>query len=393
MNIRRIILIVMDGVGVGELPDALEFGDAGSNTLKHVADKVRGLNLPNLQRMGLGNITDICGVDPVQETIGAYGKMNEISKGKDSIIGHWELIGIYSSRPLPLFPQGFPKELVLEFETKIKRKVIGNQVASGTEIINRLGYEHMLTGNPIIYTSADSVFQVAAHEKVIPVSELYNICETARSILTGKYAVGRVIARPFFGEPGNYWRTEHRRDWSLPPKRPNLLEKLHSAGYDVIAVGKIDEIFAFSDITASAHTIANKDSIEKIVEFLHTGFHGLLFANLIEFDMVYGHRNNPEGYARALVEFDMQIPEILNAMKPSDILIITSDHGNDPVTPSTDHSREYVPLLVCGSKIKPGVNLGVRQTFADVAASIAEIFALSPLEQGTSFVPEIILCQ
>lgn len=389
-RIERVVLIVLDGVGVGELPDAADFGDEGSNSLAHTAEAVGGLHLPNLQQMGLGNITPIQGVPPKPDATGAYGKMAERSKGKDTTIGHWELTGIYSPRALPLFPQGFPHELVADFERRIGRKVIGNKAASGTEIINELGDEHVKTGQPILYTSADSVFQVAAHEQVIPTAELYKICEIAREMLKGEYAVGRVIARPFLGESGHYWRTERRKDWSLLPPRPTLLDKLSAAGYDVLAVGKIDDIFARRGITQSAHVINNKDGIAKIIEFLGGEFHGLLFANLIEFDMLYGHRNNPQGYARALEDFDVHVPEIMAAMGESDILIITSDHGNDPVTPSTDHSREHVPLLVGGQVIQPGVDLGIRTTFADVAATIADLFDIDPPESGTGFKQEII---
>jgi phosphopentomutase len=389
-KIERVVLIVLDGVGAGELPDAADFGDEGSNSLAHTAEAVGRLHLPNLQQMGLGNITPIQGVPPKPDATGAYGKMAEKSKGKDTTIGHWELTGIYSPQALPLFPHGFPPGLVADFERQIGRKVIGNKAASGTEIINELGDEHVKTGQPILYTSADSVFQVAAHEQAIPIAELYKICEIAREMLKGEYAVGRVIARPFLGKSGHYWRTERRKDWSLLPPRPTLLDKLSAAAYDVLAVGKIDDIFARRGITQSAHVINNKDGVAKIVEFLHGGFHGLLFANLIEFDMLYGHRNDPQGYAHALEEFDAQVPEIMRAMTESDILIITSDHGNDPVTPSTDHSREHVPLLVGGQAIRPGVDLGIRTTFADVAATIADLFDIGPLELGTSFRQEIL---
>ncbi len=389
-RIERIVLIVLDGVGAGELPDATDFGDEGSNSLAHAAQAVGGLHLPNLQQMGVGNITTIQGVPSQPDASGAYGKMAERSKGKDTTIGHWELTGIYSPQALPLFPHGFPPELVADFERRIGRKVLGNKTASGTEIIHELGDEHVRTGQPILYTSADSVFQVAAHEQVIPIAEFYKICEIAREMLTGEYAVGRVIARPFLGESGHYWRTERRKDWSLLPPRPTLLDRMSASGYDVLAVGKIDDIFARRGITRSAHVINNKDGVAKIIEFLGGEFHGLLFANLIEFDMLYGHRNDPQGYARALEEFDRQVPEIMGAMAERDILMITSDHGNDPVTPSTDHSREYVPLLVGGQTIRPGVDLGIRATFADVAATLADIFNVGPLEIGTSFRQEII---
>lgn len=389
-NIKRVILIIIDGVGVGELPDSSDYNDQGSNSLKHVADFVGGLNLPNLRKMGLGNITEIYGVKPVSEPIGAYGKMQEASRGKDSIIGHWEIIGIYSSKPLPLFPHGFPKNLISSFENEIGCNIIGNKVASGTEIIEELGDEHVKTGSLIVYTSADSVFQIAAHEEIVPIPDLYRICESARKLLTGEYGVGRVIARPFLGTSGNYWRTGNRRDWSIPPPGLNLLVKLYNKGYTIISVGKIDDIFAHRYITISAHTLNNKETMEKIVEFLKTDFHGILFANLIDFDMLYGHRNNPEGYAKALEEFDDRISELMEGLGTDDILIITSDHGNDPVTPSTDHSREYVPLLISGKRVESNVDLGIRETFADVGASIADLFHVGSLDLGKTFINEIL---
>lgn len=387
MNIERIVLIVLDGVGVGELPDAADFNDAGSNSVSNVAKDVGGLNLPNLQKMGLGNLTDIIGVPPRIDTTGAYGKMAELSKGKDTIIGHWELAGVVSPEPLPVFPNNFPPELIKEFENRINREILGNIHASGTEIINQFGDEHVKTEKPIVYTSVDSVFQIAAHEKIISISELYSICETAREILTG---VGRVIARPFLGKSGHYWRTEHRKDFSLLPPEDTLLDKLSKNGYDVINVGKIDDIFAFRGITNSFHTTNNHDTTNKIIELLNSDFHGLLFANLIDFDMVYGHRNDTKGYAQALEEFDKKNPVVQNSMRTNDVLIITSDHGNDPTTPSTDHSREYVPLLVSGSKIRSGIDLGTLSTFADVGASIAEVFGVSGFEVGESFMSKIL---
>jgi phosphopentomutase len=390
MQIERVILIVLDGVGVGALPDAAEFGDVGSNSLLNTARAIGGLSLPNLQRMGLGNLTTIRGVPPATRATGAYGKMAEMSKGKDTIIGHWELAGVYSPKPMPLFPHGFPSELVTEFEHRIGRKILGNKAASGTEIIQELGDEHCRTARPILYTSADSVFQVAAHEEVVPVSELYQICELAREMLVGDNAVGRVIARPFSGTSGHYRRTERRRDWSLFPPSPTVLDKLSLAGYDVIAVGKIEDIFVRRGITASAHTTNNLDSIVSTLEFLRDDFRGLLFTNLIDFDMLYGHRNDPCGYAQALAKFDVQLPVIFRSLRSHDLLIVTSDHGNDPVTPSTDHSREYVPLLVSGPSVKGGVDLGIRSTFADVAATITDLFGLDSCDIGTSFVQEVL---
>lgn len=391
MKIRRIILIVLDGVGVGELPDAAEFDDQGSNSLAHAAEAVDDFALPNLGMMGLGNLTSIMGVPPCKQSSGAYGKMNERSKGKDSIIGHWELTGICSDKPLVVFPNNFPPALISLIEYHIGRQVIGNIHASGTVIINQLGDEHRRTGKPIVYTSADSVFQVAAHEETISLSELYAMCEKIRILLTGQYNVGRVIARPFRGISGLYQRTEQRRDWAVKPPHPTLLDKLVKAGYEVIGLGKIDEIFAFQGLTQSYHTRNNPDTTKQLIDLLPTDFHGLLFANLIDFDMIYGHRNDYQGYAQALQAFDAKVPEILNHLKNDDLLIITSDHGNDPVTPSTDHSREYVPLLVNGKAVKSAINLGIRSSFADVSASIAEAFNLPDKEIGESFISEVLL--
>jgi phosphopentomutase len=386
MDIRRVVLIVLDGVGAGETPDAADFGDQGSHSLAHAAEAVGGLCVPHMQALGLGNITPIAGVAPVKNPSGAHGKMAEISRGKDTTIGHWELAGLYSPLPLPVFPQGFPPALVAEYERRIGRKVIGNYPSSGTEIIRLLGAEHVNTGAPIIYTSGDSVFQVAAHEAVIPIPELYRICEIARELLTGEFAVGRVIARPFVGEPGQFTRTERRKDWSLLPPRPTILDRLSEAGYAVWTVGKLDDIFARRGITRSAHMVRNDETVAQMLAFLKEGFQGLLFANLIEFDMMYGHRNDAAGYAHALEAFDAQLPAILAAMGPHALLMVTSDHGNDPVTPSTDHSREYVPLLVAGEGVTP-VDLGVRATFADVAATLADLFGVEPPEVGQSFRP------
>ncbi len=388
--IERLILIVLDGVGVGELPDAAVFNDSGSNSIANTAKAIGGLNLPNLQKMGLGNLAKIIGVAPRKNTTGAYGKMNEASKGKDTTVGHWELTGIISPKPLPVFPNNFPTELIAKFEKSIDRHILGNVHASGTEIINELGDEHVETGKPILYTSVDSVFQIAAHEEIIPVPELYKICENARELLKGEFAIGRVIARPFLGKPENYYRTEHRKDWSLPPPGPTVLDRLKEKRKDVIAVGKIDEIFALRGITKSFHIIKNQDCIDKTIEILQIDFNGLLFVNLIENDMLFGHRNDPWGYAQALVEFDKRIPEIQNSMNAEDILIITSDHGNDPTSPTTDHSREYVPLLIDGYMVKHGIDLGIRSTFADVGKSIADLFDVDDFNVGKNFIDEII---
>ncbi len=389
-NVDRATVMVLDGVGVGALPDAADFGDEGSNSVGNTARAVGGLTLPNLGLLGLGNVADIVGVPPVGDAAGAYGRMAEVSPGKDSTVGHWELMGVVSPRPLPTYPDGFPRELIEEYERRIGRKTLGNEAISGTVIIDQLGAEHMRTGSPIVYTSADSVFQVAAHEEVIPLEELYRICMVAREMLTGEHAVGRVIARPFVGEPGSFRRTQDRRDFSLAAPEPTLLEGLVWAGHQVIGVGKVDDLFAKRGLTACHHTVDNKVAAEKVIELLREEGQGMILANLIEFDMLFGHRNNPEGYAAALESFDAQLAHIMQVMKPGDVLFIVADHGNDPTTPSTDHSREYVPLLVCGAPVKAGVNLGTRSSFADLGATIAELLGIDPLPHGTSFVSEIM---
>lgn len=388
-GINRVIIIVLDSVGIGELPDAHLYGDQGSNTLVNVAKAVGGLNLPYLAQLGLGNIEKIAGVAPVDLPQGAYGKMNEQSPGKDTTTGHWELAGIVLDKPFPVFPQGFPVEFIKQYENRIGRQTLANKAASGTAIIEELGAEHMRTGKPIVYTSADSVFQVAAHEDVISVPELYRICEIAREMLAGDLAVGRVIARPFVGKSGNFKRTANRHDYSLPPVKTTVLDLLVAQGYAVQAVGKIKDIFAGQGITEDVRTTSNMDGVDKTLDFIRHGKPGLIFTNLVEYDQAYGHRNDPEGYAKALEEFDQRLPEIISSLKQDDLLIITADHGCDPTTVSTDHSREYVPLLVCGTPVQQGINLGTRNSFSDVAATIADIFGL-PLGVGTSFVPAII---
>ncbi|MFB0546686.1 MAG: phosphopentomutase [Anaerolineae bacterium] len=388
---RRVIIIVMDSVGIGELPDAEEYGDAGSNTLANTARAVGGLSLPNLGKLGLGNLTEVKGVPPCQSPLGAYGRMAEASAGKDTTTGHWELAGLYSPRPLPTYPHGFPAGLIAEFERRIGRKTLGNYPISGTVIIAELGEEHMRTGYPIVYTSADSVFQVAAHEEIIPVEELYGICRIARGLLVGEHNVGRVIARPFVGWPGNFTRTERRRDFSAAPPAPTLLDHVLEAGGEVLAVGKIEDIFAHQGISRSVHTGNNMASVDQTLAFMAQRTRGLIFTNLVDFDMLYGHRNDPEGFARALEDFDRRLPQITAALRDDDLLIITADHGCDPVTPSTDHSREYVPLLIYGAGVKPGVNLGTRETFADVAATVAELLGIDPPPSGTSFTAQIMI--
>ncbi|MGI5911114.1 MAG: phosphopentomutase [Syntrophomonadaceae bacterium] len=387
---KRAIVIVLDSVGVGECFDSCNYGDQGSNTLANTALAVGGLDLPHLQQMGLGNIIPIKGVPPLELPQAAYGKMTEKSPGKDTTTGHWELMGLVLKHAFPTYPEGFPPKIISEFEQRISRKTLGNIVASGTEIIKELGQEHMRTGYPIVYTSADSVFQIAAHEKIIPLEQLYAYCRLARDILQGEHAVGRVIARPFIGEPGNFVRTANRHDFSLKPDR-TILDNIKESGQVVIGIGKINDIFAGQGITESHPVINNQDGVNKILKILKRDFNGLLFVNLVDFDQLYGHRNDVSGYAHALEEFDQGIPKILALLKDDDLLIITADHGCDPTTASTDHSREYVPVLVYGNKINQGINLGCRETFADVAATIAEFLGISPYKlAGKSFLSCLI---
>ena len=386
---KRAIVIVMDSVGIGELPDAYKYGDEGSNTLGNIAARVSGFRLPNLQKLGLGNIGEIKGVEALDNPSGCFGKMAEKSAGKDTTSGHWEISGIIKEEPFPVYPHGFPAEIIDEFEIRTGRKVLGNYAASGTKIIEDLGEMHIKTKRPIVYTSADSVFQIAAHEDVIPVEELYRICSIAREILKGEHAVGRVIARPFTGEPGSFVRTSRRRDFSLDPFGVTMLDVLKSNGYRVMGVGKIEDIFNGRGLTDAVHTINNDDSMDKTIEYMKNKAEGLIFTNCVDFDMVYGHRNNVEGYAEALMNFDSRIPDIMESLQKDDILIITADHGCDPTTESTDHSREYVPLLVAGLSLKAGVNLGVRETFADIAATVLDYFGIKNDINGTSFLYEV----
>lgn len=388
-GIRCVTIIVLDSLGVGELPDADKYGDIGSNTLANMARIVNGLKLPNMQKLGLGNILDVNGVPPVDTPLAAFGKAAEASAGKDTTTGHWEMSGVILDKPFPVFPHGFPPEIITSFEEKIGRKTLANEVASGTEIMARLGEEHMKTGYPIVYTSADSVFQIAAHEDIISVEELYKMCRIAREMLAGPYAVGRVIARPFVGRPGEFKRTSHRHDFSLPPIKPTLLDILKDNGMSVLAVGKINDIFAGKGITDMVHTENNMDGVDKTLEFIQRNERGLVFANLVDFDSAYGHRNDAQGYADALAEFDSRLPEIMSLISNDKLLVITGDHGCDPTTTSTDHSREYVPLLVYGPKVRQGVKLGTRKSFADLAATIADIFDVK-IDSGTSFLKDII---
>ena len=387
--VKRVIWIVLDSVGMGELPDAGKFGDIGSNTLGNIA-KAAGLSLPNMRKLGLGNIEGMVGIEPIEEPIGCYGRLAELSNGKDTTTGHWEMAGIYSKQGFPVYSNGFPKEVIEQFKKEANVEgVLGNCAASGTEIIERLGMEHERTKYPIVYTSADSVFQIACHKSVYPVEELYQMCEKARKILTGKDAVARVIARPFEGYKGQYSRTAERKDFSLQPPSEHLLERIKEKGLIVAAVGKIEDIFAGKGITDAVHTKDNMDGVRKTIQYMKRETEGLIFTNLVEFDMKWGHRNDVYGYAKGLEEFDAVLPDILEAMEEEDILVLTADHGCDPTTPSTDHSREYVPVLFYGKKLKQNVNLGTGKSFADIGQTVAELFGLMPLAIGESFLCRI----
>ncbi|MGC8668740.1 MAG: phosphopentomutase [Chthonomonadales bacterium] len=383
---KRVFVLVLDGVGAGELPDAAEYGDTGSHTLLHVAQAVGGLNVPALQSLGLGNLMPLPGVLPEAVPRGSWGLMREASPGKDSVTGHWEMMGVLLKRAFPTYPKGFPQKLVRRFEDAIGTRVLGNVPASGTEIIQRLGEEHLRTGYPILYTSADSVFQVAAHEDVVPVERLYEMCRIARAMLAGEHAVGRVIARPFHGTPGNFRRTERRKDFPLDPP-PNILDVIASAGMRNHAIGKIHEFFAGRSLALWDDTRNNAQHAEAVLHAVRASDASFVFANFEDFDMLYGHRNDPHGFARALEEFDAHLARILDELHPEDLLMLTSDHGNDPVTPSTDHSREHAFLLVYGLGLRRGVDLGVRRTFADLGATVLDALGLPSWPRGRSFFP------
>ena len=383
----RVILIVLDSVGVGELPDAATYSDEGSNTVGNVA-RVVPLRIPGLRSLGLDRIVDIGERSPATP-IGAYGRMAERSPGKDSVTGHWEIAGLVLDRPFPTFPNGFPPEVIADFERRIGRGSLANTVASGTAIIEQLGDEHVKTGKPIVYTSADSVFQIAAHEEIVPVPELYRACEIAYQLVVEGLGVGRVIARPFCGESGNYKRTANRRDFALTPFAPTLLDVLKDAGHPVVAVGKIEDLFAGRGITQAVHTADDDEGMDEIAVAMEKAVSGLIFANLVDFDTQFGHRNLVTGYAENLEKFDLRLVHLLPNLGENDLLIVTADHGNDPTTPSTDHSREYVPVMVAGARVKKGVDLGTRQTFADLGQTIAELFG-ARLPNGTSFLADIL---
>jgi len=385
----RAFLIVLDGVGMGALPDAADYGDAGANTLLHVAEAVGGLRLPRLESLGLGRLLDLPGVRPLAAPRGARGALGQRSKGKDSTTGHWELAGVVVERPFPTYPHGFPEDLLERWSRAAGREWMANVVGSGTEIIARYGAEHQRTGRLIVYTSADSVFQVAAHEETVPLEELYRACRVARDVLTGEHAVARVIARPFVGEPGRYTRTPHRRDFSLEPPSPTLLDRLTAKGEPVIGVGKIDDLFARRGLSESFHTASNAEGEEVLASLARQGGRGLVFANLVDFDQQYGHRNDPAGFARALEEFDERVEELLAHLRSDEMCLITADHGNDPTDASTDHSRELAPLLIAGPRVRAGVDVGRRESSADVGATLAEAFGIPGGPDGASFLREI----
>lgn len=384
-EILRALVLVLDGCGIGGAPDAAAYGDEGSNTLGNIARAVGGLRVPNLERLGLGVLADLAGVRPVHDHAAAVGRLRQRSAGKDSTTGHWELAGVIVPTAFPTYPGGFPSEIIEAFARAIGRRPIGNVAASGTEIIKALGGEHMRTGSPIVYTSADSVFQIAAHEEVVPVEQLYTWCRAARAILTGEHAVSRVIARPFVGSPGAFRRSDRRRDFSLPPPGPTLLDALSGAGLEVVGIGKAEDLFAGRGLTRSVHTHDDLDGIARTSEALRNLSRGLVMTTLVDFDTVYGHRNNIEGFARHLEAVDARLQEILQTCRAGDLLVITADHGNDPTTPSTDHSREQVPVLVWGPDRPGGRRLGVRETFADVAATLTEAMGVPWSGSGRSF--------
>jgi phosphopentomutase len=387
---KRIFIVVMDSVGIGEAPDAERFGDKGSDTLGHIAERMNGLNMPYMGKLGLSNIRELKGIEKAEKPLAFYTKMMEASNGKDTMTGHWEIMGLNIQTPFRVFPEGFPDELVFELEKRTGRKIIGNKPASGTEILDELGEEHMKTGALIVYTSADSVLQIAAHEDIIPIEEQYKICKIARELtLDEKYMVGRVIARPFLGEPGNFKRTANRHDYALKPFDRTVMSELKDAGLDVIAIGKISDIYDGEGVTKSLRTVSNMDGMDKLVETLDMDFTGISFLNLVDFDALYGHRRDPEGYGKALEEYDARLPEVFAKMKEDDLLMITADHGNDPVAPGTDHTREYVPLLVYSKSMTEGKEIPLRETFADLGATVAENFSVKMPKYGKSFLNEL----
>ncbi len=387
---RRVFVIILDGLGVGELPDAADYGDAGSDTLANIAEAVGGVNLPNLESLGLGCIHSVKDLECPETPTGSFGKMAEQSPGKDSTTGHWELGGLILRKPFPTYPNGFPNEVILAFKRRTGLEILGNYPASGTEIIKLLGSEHVRTGRPIIYTSADSVFQIAAHEETIPVNKLYQLCKISREILQGKHAVARVIARPFIGsEAEGFQRTKNRKDFSLSPPGPTILNLLQDAGIRTVAIGKINDLYAHSGIGICISTKDNREGMTALANAIEAYDSGLVMANLVDFDMLWGHRNDPAGFYHGLQSFDQWLGDFIPGLFKDDLLFITADHGNDPTTPSTDHSREYVPILIYGHQIKRGINLGIRKSFADLHATIAEYLGVRPNPAGKSFLEMI----
>ncbi|WP_370224783.1 phosphopentomutase [Cytobacillus sp.] len=387
---KRVFLIVMDSVGIGEAPDADKFGDKGADTLGHIAEKMNGLKMPNMGKLGLSNISEIKGIEKAEKPMAFYTKMQEASNGKDTMTGHWEIMGLNIQTPFRVFSDGFPPELISELEARTGRKIIGNKPASGTEILVELGEEHMKTGALIVYTSADSVLQIAAHEDIIPIEEQYKICKIARELtLDEKYMVGRVIARPFLGEPGNFQRTSNRHDYALKPFDRTVMNEMADSGLDVLAIGKISDIFNGEGVTEAIRTTSNMDGMDKLIETFEKEFTGLSFLNLVDFDALFGHRRDPEGYGKALEEFDERLPEVFEKMQNGDLLMITADHGNDPVHHGTDHTREYVPLLVYSKDMKEGQELPISETFADIGATIADNFNVKMPAFGKSFLKQL----
>ena len=387
---KKVHVIVMDSVGIGEAPDADKFGDAGSNTLGHIAEKMNGLNMPNMEKLGLSNIRELKGINKTENPAAFYGMMQEASVGKDTMTGHWEIMGLNIDTPFKVYPDGFPAELISKLEEATGRKVLCNLPYSGTAVIDDYGPEHMETGAIIVYTSADPVMQIAAHEEVIPVEELYKICEIARELtLDAEFLVGRVIARPFVGEPGNFTRTSNRHDYALTPFGRTTMAEMKDSNLDVIAIGKISDIFNGDGVTEAIRTKDNTDGMDKMAEVVRRDFHGISFLNLVDFDANFGHRRDPIGYGQALEEFDRRLPEVMEALSADDLLIITADHGNDPTFPGTDHTREYVPLIVYSPRFTAGAELELRETFADIAATIADNFNIAAPQFGKSFLSEL----
>ncbi|TFD92195.1 phosphopentomutase [Jeotgalibacillus sp. R-1-5s-1] len=388
---KRVHLIVMDSVGIGEAPDAADFNDKGAHTLGHIADHMNGLNMPNMGKLGLSNIEEIKGIEKAVSPMAYYTKMQEASVGKDTMTGHWEIMGLNIDKPFKVYPEGFPQELIDQLEEKTGRKVIGNKPASGTAILDELGEEHMKTGALIVYTSADPVLQIAAHEDIIPIEEQYRICEIARELtLDEKYLVGRIIARPFIGEPGSFKRTSNRHDYALKPFERTVMNELKDSGYDVVAIGKISDIYNGEGVTDSLRTNDNMDGMDKFIQTFDRDFTGLSFLNLVDFDALFGHRRDPKGYGEALEAYDQRLTEVFEKMTEDDLLIITADHGNDPVHHGTDHTREYVPLLVYSPKLKEAGQLELRETFADIGATVAENFNVKAPKFGRSFLKDLI---